>query len=163
MQNRPSANRIWFVIVLFLIVAGAIAYFVGGIVERRAGDADVATAERQVDIVKTQLQDVQTKLSAAQSTNKLLGASVLTYRAMVALDNRNFGVANDDVAKALASLNAIGEPGTGIDGAALSALKKQAAGVKIRVATDLESQRTQLLHLATSINALVPASQAPTR
>jgi hypothetical protein len=113
--------------------------------------------------VKTQLQDVQTKLSAAQSTNKLLGASVLTYRAMVALDNRNFGVANDDVAKALASLNAIGEPGTGIDGAALSALKKQAAGVKIRVATDLESQHTQLLHLATSINALVPASQAPTR
>lgn len=82
------------------------------------------------------------------------------YRAAVALDNRNFGVANDDVARVVASLNGVDATAAGVDNASLAAVKSEAAGVRISVATNLQSQRAQLLRLADDLSALSGKSPA---
>jgi hypothetical protein len=64
-------------------------------------------------------------------------------------------VANDDVAKVVANLNGVDAAAAGLDGNAVTAVKREASGVKISAAANLESQRTQILKLASGITALV--------
>jgi hypothetical protein len=68
---------------------------------------------------------------------QLLDAGVPAYRAAVALDNRNFGVANDAVATVVSCLKVVDASAAGIDDGPLAALKTEAAGVRISVAADL--------------------------
>jgi predicted secreted protein len=149
------------VVIGALIVAGVAAYFAGGTIEHSARTRDAAAAEQKYAAVKTQLQGAQTQLASVQSANTLLTANVWAYRATVALDNRNFGLANDAVANVVASLNGVDAAAAGLDSAALKALQVEAAGVKIAVATNLEAQRSQLLRLAADITAL--AGPKPTK
>jgi len=144
---RSSGTRNWLIVVGILIVAGVAAYFAGIAVEHAARTREAAAA-------KIQLQSARTKVASLQSFRQLLTADVWAYRAAVALDNRNFGVANDDVAKVVASLSAVDASAAGLDNGSLTALKTEAAGVRISVATNLESQRTQLIRLADDITAL---------
>lgn len=148
-----TGNRIWLIIIAVLIAAGVVAYFVGSGVERSARFQQLADA-------KTQLQEARSQIAALQSAKHLLGAGVWTYRAAVALDNRNFGVANDAAANALTNVNAVEAGAAGLDGKQLTALQNEAAGVKISVARNLASQRAQLLRLAAGINAMI-AQSAP--
>ncbi len=155
MEPHSAGARNWLILVGVLIVAGVAAYFVGTAVEHQARSRDVAAA-------KAQLQSAQVRVASLQSINRLLSADTWAYRAAVSLDNRNFGVANDDMAKVVASLNAVDASAAGIDGAPLAALKTEAAAVKISVAVNLEAQRTQLIHLADGITALADRSMART-
>lgn len=145
MTTRSSRNRPWLVVILVLIAAGISAYFVGGWLAGKA-------SERQVAVYQTQLRDTQNQLVAAQSLNHVLRASNAVYLAMEALDNRNFGTANTDIGIAVTNLKSV----QGASPAAVAAVQRRAAGVKISVATNLESQRRSLLGLARAINALVP-------
>jgi len=149
MKTRSSGTRIWLIVIVVLIIAGVVAYFVGSRVERRASAQGTAAIQQQ-------LQQTRSQLAALQAVNHLLSASVWTYRATAALDNRNFGVANNAASNALANLNLVDAAAAGIDGKALTALQREAAGVRISVATNLESQRAQLLLLAADINAIIP-------
>lgn len=152
-MERRSGTRNWLIVVGVLIVAGVAAYFVGTAIEHGARTREAAAA-------KAQLQSAQTQVASLQSVKQLLNADVWAYRAAVALDNRNFGVANDAVAKVVASLNAVDAAAAGLDNGSLAALKTEAAGVKISVATNLEPQRTQLIRLADDITALTDQSAA---
>ncbi len=147
MDRRSSPTRTWLIIVGILIVAGVSAYFVGGAVGRGAGTRETADA-------KARLQSAQARLSSLDSNNQLLKADVWTYRAAAALDSRNFGVANEAVASAVASLNGVDASAGGVDSGALASVKTEAAGVRISVATNLETQRAQLMRLADDIAAL---------
>ena len=153
MESHSSGARNGLILVGVLIVAGVAAYFVGTAVEHQARSRDVAAA-------KAQLQGAQTRVASLQSINRLLSADTWAYRAAVSLDNRNFGVANDDMAKVVASLNAVDASAAGIDDGALAALKAEAAAVRISVAVNLEPQRTQLIHLADGVTALSDQSAA---
>ena len=155
MENRSSGTRNWLIVVVVLVVGGVAAYFAGGFVERNARAGDVIAAQQQYATVKTQLANAQGQNASLESANHLLTASVWAYRAAVALDNRNFGVANDAVAKVVANLNGVDAAAAGLNGNAVTSLKQQASGVKISVAANLESQRTQILKLASGITALV--------
>ena len=147
MEPRSAGSRNWLILVAVLIVAGVAAYFVGTAVEHGARSRDVAAA-------KAQLQSAQTRVASLQSVNRLLSADTWAYRAAVSLDNRNFGVANDDVAKVVANLNAVDASAARVDLGSLAALRTEAAAVKISVATNLEPQRAQLLRLADGVTAL---------
>jgi hypothetical protein len=148
MEAPSSGLRNWVAVVIgVLIVAGVAAYFAGGAIEHSARARDAAAAEQKYTAVKTQLASVQ-------SANKLLTANVWAYRATVALDNRNFGLANDAMANVVASLNGVDAAAAGLDSAALKEIQTEAAGVKIAVATNLEAQRSQLVRLAADITAL---------
>jgi hypothetical protein len=157
MERRSSPTRTWLIVLGILIVAGVAAYFVGGALGRGAGAREAADA-------KAGLQSAQARVASLQSANQLLNADVWAYRAAVALDNRNFGVANDAVAGVVASLNAVDAAAAGVDGGSLASAKSEAAGVRISVATNLESQRAQLIRLADDIGALSgPSAKAPGR
>ena len=155
MEQRSSGARNWLIVVGLLIVAGVAAYFVGAAVEHAARARDAAAA-------KAQLQSAQTQVASLQSVKQLLTADVWAYRAAAALDNRNFGVANDAVTRVVASLNSVNVAAAGLESEPLNALKGEASGVKISVATNLEAQRAQLLRLATDTTALVEKSAAKT-
>ena len=151
MRNHASRSRVWWIVVAVLVLAGIVAYFLGGATERTARARDVAVAQQQY-----------TQISALRSVNHLLSASVWTYRALISLDNRNFGTANDAVARAVTELNGVDAPSAGLDSKEVSRLRVEAAAVKISVATNLEGQRAQLIQLASSITALAEGSTIQT-
>jgi GAF domain-containing protein len=155
MQKRSLGSRIWLIIIAVLIVAGAIAYFSGTALERARCTQEAASARQRYAALKTQLQAAQAQIATLQSLNRLFSANIWVYRAMVALDDRNFGTANDDVAKAVVRLHGVDAAAAGLNGNLLMPVLKEASGVKIAVATNLESQRAQILKLASDINALI--------
>ncbi len=150
MKKSSSGSRVWLIVVACLILAGTAAFFVGGIVESNA-------REQQAAIERTKLQNAQNQILTLQSVNQLLSANVWAYRAAHALDNRNFGVANDDAARVVASLKAVNASDAG--GNAIATLREEAGRIKISVAQNLGAQRAQLLHLAAGITRLAEQSE----
>ena len=122
MMRRSSGSRVWLLIVVLFIVAGTAAYFVGAKVENTARQDEVVS-------VRSALQDAQNEVETLQSVNQLLNANVWAYRAAYALDNRNFGVANDDVVKTVVNLRSVKAESAGVDRKALSALQQEAGNV----------------------------------
>ena len=148
-MQRSSRNPIWFIVIVVLAIGGVIAYFVGGALVRTEAAKHVTAAESQA-------QNARSQTVAVQSVNSLLRASNAIYRASAALDNRNFGTANGLVVQAIADLKAVDSTVSGVDAQKLVVLEKQAAAVKVSVATNLEVQRTQLHRLASAIEAITP-------
>ncbi len=154
MEKRSTGTRGWLIVVVVLVIAGIVAYFVGDAMQRGAQSQDAANAASRYAAVQAKLTTAQTRIHGLQSLNQLLEANMWTYRATTALDNRNFGVANTDVAKAVASLGSVDASVAGLDAKAVAALQKEAGAIHISVATNLESERNQLLQLADGIGAL---------
>jgi len=145
MEKHASGTRAWVITVVILVVAGVAAYFAGNFVERSASAKNAALNRQQIVLAHE-------RIASLRSANQLLTANVWIYRAAVALDNRNFGVANKDVTKAVASLHGVDAASIGLDSAAIAALEKQATSAKVSVVATLQSQRTQRLRLASDIS-----------
>lgn len=96
------------------------------------------------------------------TANQLLTANVWVYRAAAALDDRNFGVANDAMDEVVKALEAVtvseGDPLQ----AGLSEALTAARALNISVASNLEPQREALLTLARRMTALAEQSQVLT-
>ena len=114
------------------------------------------------------IAEAQTARDAAESdrqagiaAGQLLTANVWVYRAAAALDDRNFGVANDAMGEAVKALEAVslsdGDPRRAGVAEAITA----ARGLNISVATNLEPQREALLALARRVTDLTDQSAAP--
>ena len=101
--------------------------------------------------------DRQTRITA----NQLLTANVWVYRAAAALDDRNFGVANDAMNEAVRALEAVtlaeGDPRS----AGLAESVVAARGADMSVASILEPQRGALLALAPRVPDLAEQSPVP--
>lgn len=148
-----SGARNWLIIVGILLLGGVAAYFVGGAMAR-------SHAKEQAAAASAQLQAAQAQAATLKSVNRLLTANIWVVRATAALDDRNFGTANEAVSKARASLDTVDPVAAHLDATALAALKTKAAAVQIPVATNLEPQRAQLLALEADIGALVARAEA---
>lgn len=155
MEKLSPATRNWLVVIGVLIAAGIAAYFVGEALE-------AAAAKQRYATLSNQLTAADARVAALQSTNRLLSANVWAYRATVALDDRNFGTANDAVAKTSAALKGVNAAAAGLDGNSLAAVQTEAVGTKIAVATNLQQQRSQLIRLAADVANLVQTSQSVT-
>jgi hypothetical protein len=140
------------IIVVCLLAAGVAAYFVGAGLERGHQAKTAAAAQSQI-------LSLQAKVASLQSTNHLRAAATWAYSATVALDNRNFGLANDALKTAVTQLDKVDAAAAGVDAQKLATLKQDAAGQHIQVAADLESQRAPLIRLAAGLAAL--ADTAP--
>lgn len=133
----------------------AVLLFGGGYLTRdlpaRSAIAEARTAR---DTAESQLQ---ARITASQ----LLTANVWVYRAAAALDDRNFGVANDAMIEAVKALEAVtltdGDPRA----AGLSEALTAAKALNISVASNLEPQRAALLALARRVTGLADQSSAP--
>jgi hypothetical protein len=160
MERLPSRVLTWLLVVAVLIVAGVSAYFAGTVSESAARARDAAAAAQRYSVVDGKLRSAQTDIASLQSVNQLLRADLWIYRAAAELDARNFGRANEAVAKTVAALNAVNPTAAGIEAAPLTAVRAEAASVNIAVATDLGAQRAQLLRLAADVNVLVESLAA---
>ncbi|MBP6546562.1 MAG: hypothetical protein KA220_07590 [Phenylobacterium sp.] len=150
MKERTFELRTWLIVGAVVLAVGGGAYLTGYGLEHAARKQEVAAAEQKFIRAEARSQ----RLEAA---NQLLIASTWVYRSGVALDQRNFGVANDAMVNAVASLKAVRPETSGQDPAAITAIQKEAAAIKIAVATDLGAQRARVLQLATGLSRLALA------
>lgn len=134
-----------------LAVSVLAAYFVGRGLERSA-------AQKEAAVTTARLDAANTRVAALQARVDLLSANVWVYKATTALDNRNFGLANDAMANAVTRLRRIEAEAANVEPGALAAAQRDAAALKISVATDLQPQRVALLKLAASVTELADAT-----
>jgi hypothetical protein len=116
--------------------------------------SEIAEARAARDAAESDRQTLTT-------AHQLLTANVWVYRAAAALDDRNFGVANDAMVEAVRALESVtlaeGDPrSTGLSEAVAAA-----RALNISVASNLEPQREALLALARRVTALAGQSPAP--
>lgn len=152
MDWNISNNRGWAIAVACLALGVVAAYFVGI-------GSEHMTQSKKIAAVQIKYEQSQAQLATVQTLSELLRANGWAYRAAIALDNRNFGLANDGMAKVSQNLSAVDAQRAGLDQASLSAVMAEAASLKIAVATDLEPQRAQLLKLANDISVLTDAAK----
>ncbi|MBB5659730.1 hypothetical protein [Brevundimonas halotolerans] len=100
------------------------------------------------------------RLQAQMTANDLLIANIWVYRATVALDDRNFGLANDAMDQSVRALEAVtlneGDPLQ----KDLSEVVAAARALDISVARNLAPQRKALLDLERQVSGLTEQSQA---
>lgn len=134
-----------------LVVGVLAAYFIGRGLERNS-------AQKQSAATASDLAGANARVATLQSRVELLTANVWVYKASTALDNRNFGVANEAMANAVSRLSMVQASSANLNPNALAAVQRDASALKIAVATDLEPQRAQLLKLAASVTDLAGSS-----
>jgi len=146
-----SGNRKWAAVAVAVVVALGAGFLAGFMVERSARqDAQTAASE-----LETQLQEARGQTAAVEARNSLLAANVLVFQAATALDNRNFGVANDLMGQVRGNLERVDATAVqGVDPDALQAVREQANAVQLGVAANFEGQRDQLLGLASDLTAM---------
>jgi hypothetical protein len=161
-QRKPllSGRRLWLAAAAAFLLWSVAVYFAGVMMEHTGRQRDASAAEQRYVALDAQFQSARAELASHQSANDLLAANIWLCRATVALDNRNFGVAGSAVSNAVISLNRVDAAAAGLDAQALQAAIEQASGIQISVATNLASQRSQLIRLEGDIAALVASSAA---
>jgi hypothetical protein len=134
----------------------AVLLFGGGYLTRdlpaRSAIAEARTARDAA------VSDRQARITA----NHLLTANVWVYRATAALDDRNFGVANDAMDEAVKALEAITVTEDDPLQAGLTEALTAARALDISVASNLEPQREALLALARRVTGLAERAQVLT-
>ncbi|MDP2765297.1 MAG: hypothetical protein Q8O54_10735 [Brevundimonas sp.] len=116
--------------------------------------SEIAEARAARDAAES---DRQARLAAHQ----LLTANVWVYRAAAALDDRNFGVANDAMNEAVRALEAVTLTAGDPRAVELAEAVTAARDLNISVASNLEPQRGALLALARRVTALAEESPTP--
>lgn len=112
-----------------------------------AKDAELAAAEARHE-------ECEQSLAAADARIVLLRARTEVYRALIDLDQRNFGLANERLKAATAALQALDPAALGLDPASVTILREQLEATPVVVASDLEVQRLALLELSARLGAL---------
>jgi hypothetical protein len=123
-----------------MLVVAVVFYVIG----RMQGREPVPALEARASASEAQAATVQDRAL-------LYEALALTYRAVLDLDDRNFGLANERLRAAARVLDGL----SGVDGAAVDQLRRQMAGTNLAVAEDLAGQRARVLAFAAQIEALL--------
>ena len=148
----PVLIRVLIAVAVLLIVAFGLYW--AGLSHGRGEMAQQKTTDAaQLKAAQTQTAAAQAQAAALQTQNQLMTARGLLYQGAIALDRRNFGIANDDVEKAKQVLVAAKPADPGVE-AKLGVVRSAVAGAKITVAQNLDDQRSHLLDLATQLDAL---------
>lgn len=137
-----------------LTALAAVLLFTGGYLTRDLpARSAIAEARAARDAAES---DRQSRITA----NHLLTANVWVYRAAVALDDRNFGVANDAMAEVVKALESVtlaeGDPLQD----ELTGVLAASRDLDISVASNLAPQREALLALERRVTGLTEQSQA---
>lgn len=152
--SRRSNWKVLLVGLAVLAVSVLVAYFAGRGLERSA-------AHTQAEVAARSLAGANARAAALHARVDLLAANVWVYKATTALDNRNFGLANDAMANAVTRLRRIEAGPANVEPGALATVQSDAAALRINVATDLQPQRAALLKLAASVTALADDTSSP--
>lgn len=111
-------------------------------------------AERKA--FNAQIEQMNSRLVASEYGSRLNQARFLLCRALLDLDQRNFGLAANHLKEASAALGNINAAMVGIDPARFASLKKDVAATEISVTTNLDEQRGRVFTFSEQLEALLP-------
>jgi hypothetical protein len=158
-QGKTAASILSPVLIRVLIAAAVLLLLMFGLYWAGLSHGRGEMAQQKADdmtqlkAAQTKTADAQAQVDALQTQNQLMTARGLLYQGAIALDRRNFGIANDDVEKARETLVAAKPADPGVEGK-LGVVRSAVTGTKITVAENLDDQRSHLLTLATQLDAL---------
>lgn len=130
---------------VFILLGVGIAIGRGPVAELRE---DVREAQAAEAVALERAQTLESRLHGEE-------ALTLLYRALLDVDSRNFGIANDRVRAAVQRLEGVDAALLGADPEELDSIRAELAPFDIRVAEDLAGQRSQLTALADRLNRLL--------
>lgn len=161
--SRPTFPLKAFAIVLLLAFLGGIgAYFYGLSQGRAALAAQRTQFMGQIERATGEAQEAKNEMTAANNRVRLLNAQNGLYRAAIALDRRNFGIANTALQGATKSLGQVKES-SWIELSQVQSLAAALQKTDINVAVNLETQRERILGFAAQMDEMIapdPPSQA---
>lgn len=134
-------------ILVFLIVAFGIGYMAGG--------APVGDLNERVGQMEGQLAEAETEAERLRSEVSAQQALALLYQTMLAVDARNFGIANERLEQVEGALGRTQPELLGIDAEAFRSVQTDIAAMDVRVAEDLAGQRSTLEALGQRLSDLV--------
>ncbi len=143
--------------VVLVVLAGGL-YFWGLHQGRGELAAQKTQYESRISSVQADLQKQTVELATANNRIAFLQARASIYRTAVDLDRRNFGTANEHLQEAVAFLGKVSGGGAGLDMDQLEVVRTSISQMNINVATDLETQRDQVLKLGSQLDAMMPDS-----
>ena len=108
----------------------------------------VSAAEEQVEVQREAQRE-------QASRNALLTARVGLSRALVELDRRNFGTANEYIEGAADAVQRAEADVLKVDAKALSDMRIDLLGARLDVSADLEAQRSRLLEVGGRLDAMI--------
>lgn len=155
-SGPPPALIRWLVIAGVALLVALGLYWAGLAHGRSQMAQQKSNYEAQLKSARDQTQAAQAQAAALQTQNRVMSARGLLYRAAVALDNRNFGTANDDIQKAQQALAPVQPGDPGVDAGRLNAFRKTLGATRIDVATDTGAAHAQIVDLAAQADGIVP-------
>lgn len=113
-----------------------------------------AEAKTRADL-NFELTEVQRRLTTQTAHSQLQQARILLARAMLEIDEDNFGQTHDRITEAVVLLRNLDAAEAGIDPAVLTSVTKDLQKVYIRVSADVGSQRVALIAQSDRIDLLL--------
>jgi hypothetical protein len=150
-ERGPFGIPMWVVWGGGALIFFLIAFFIG-----------FATGSAPVDQLADRVEQAETRAGQAEAEAATLEAELaaqrslaLLYRAMLDMDARNFGIANERLGQVAAILDLMDPDPLGVDVDAFESLRSDVAAMDVRVAEDLAAQRAAVTALARRLEELV--------
>lgn len=140
---------------LGILALAVVAFFLGYFMAR----GPVGELRAHVEAAEARTEAAEERADLAVSRAALMEALSLDYRAVLDLDARNFGTANDHLQN---SASVLADVDTSlIDGAGVASLRRRMEATDVNVALDLQQQREKLLGFARELQGLIPDRVMP--
>lgn len=153
--QRMKRPAIWLGVVMLAFVGGFLWAKVAGNQALSEAKSEYETTLSSKD---TALQESDTALSRSQARVQILAAYRDLHLALMALEERNFGTANDHLNRAAKTLTAVSEPGAGEGEVQIAHQVGEAIlAWKPDVSQDVGKQRHTVLGFAGRLDPLVGA------
>lgn len=134
------------ILIALFVLALAVAYTVG----RVQTASHITAAKHQVEQIGKSQKQTKSQLDSEKALVDQLEARRRLHMALLAMDQRNFGIADQDM-NAAAKLLARSKPAGD-----LAKLQQQVAGFKLVATEDLAGQRQKILDMVHRFDQLVP-------
>lgn len=159
-SSKGSPLKAFGILLLLGILSSAGAYFYGLSQGRAALAAQKSESQTQIQRATGEAQAAKDEVVAINNRVRLLDAQNGLYRAAVALDRRNFGIANTALQSAASALGQVKESEE-IPLARVQSLAAALQKTDINVAANLENQRARILAFAEQLEDLTAPAASP--
>jgi Tfp pilus assembly protein PilO len=109
----------------------------------------------------SRLEQMNSRLALAESNVRINQARFFLCRAVSDLDQRNFGLAGNNLKEAYGALGDINASAAGVDPARFEALKKEIGETQINITVNLNEQRARIAWFGEQLEAMLPRAPAP--
>ena len=137
------------------LIAIVTAYFIGLSTGSAQLETQRAVYEERHQDAMAELVETQQMAAGQAAVAHIASARADVYEAVVELDRRNFGNANNALRQAAQSLQQVDVQAAGINAAAFNEVRQTVERTSLIVVPDIELQRNQLLRTAQQLEGLV--------